>query len=230
MPEVQLHDSVLDEWGMGIVTGAYPPGARIALDDDVTSQQASRTVGREAVRVLESMGLVTVKRRAGAIVNPPEKWHSYDPRVIAWRLRGPDRAAQLHALSELRAAVEPVAARLAAARATPDQWARLTEGVMGLVTNSPAASGPAYLAADALFHRTLLEASGNVMFAALGGVVEAVLTGRTEHGLMPAVANPEAVRLHADVAARIQAGDGAGAEASMRAIVDEADAAVQADA
>lgn len=228
MTDVALHDSVLDEWGMGIVTGAYRPGDRISLDDDVTAQRASRTVGREAVRVLESMGLVTVKRRAGAVVNPPDKWHSYDPRVIRWRLRGPDRVAQLHALSELRAAVEPVAARLAAARATPEQWAKLTEGVMGLVAHQKAADGPAYLAADALFHRTLLEASGNVMFAALGGVVEAVLAGRTRHDLMPAVANPVAVQWHADVAARIQGGDAAGAEQAMRAIVDEADEAVQA--
>jgi DNA-binding FadR family transcriptional regulator len=221
-----LHDSILDAWGMGIIAGAYPPGARIALDDAVTGFKASRTVSREAVRVLESMGLVTVRRRVGATVNPPERWNSFDPRIIAWRLRGPDRIAQLHALAELRLAVEPVAARLAASRAAPEHRARLTEGAIGLAAHSHEADGAAYLAADVLFHRALLDASGNVMFAALGGVVEAVLAGRTRHGLMPVAANPVALRLHTEVATAVQSRDADGAERAMREIVTEADRAV----
>jgi DNA-binding FadR family transcriptional regulator len=223
-----LHDRVLDAWGMGIVAGAYAPGVRVGLEDGVTTAKASRTITREAIRVLESMGLVTVRRRLGAIVNQSEKWNAFDPRVIAWRLRGPDTAAQLHQLSQLRAAVEPAAARLAAANSTPKQWAALTEAAIGLVANSRAADGPDYLNADARFHRTLLQASGNPMFAALGGVVEAVLRGRTEHSLMPTTANPLALRLHSDIAAAVSSGDAATAEAASRALVAEADQAVQA--
>ncbi|MDR2565043.1 MAG: FCD domain-containing protein [Bifidobacteriaceae bacterium] len=225
---VSLHNRVLDAWGMGIVAGAYPPGSRIALDDGVTTEKASRTITREAVRVLESMGLVTVRRRLGAVVNPPERWHAFDPQLIAWRLRGPDTAAQLHHLSQLRAAVEPAAARLAAAQAAPEQWAALTEAAISLVAHSRQATGAEYLEADIRFHRALLTASGNPMFAALGGVVEAVLRGRTEQSLMPSTANPAALRLHGDIAAAITAGDGAAAEAASRALVDEADQAVQA--
>ncbi|MDR0594509.1 MAG: FCD domain-containing protein, partial [Bifidobacteriaceae bacterium] len=196
-----LHDRVLDAWGMGIVSQAYPPGGRISLEDGVTGQQASRTIAREAVRVLESMGLVTVRRRIGAVVNPPEQWNAFDPRLIGWRLRGPDTAAQLHQLAQLRAAVEPAAARLAAAHSTPAHWAALTEAAIGLVANSRSAGGADYLAADVVFHRTILKASGNPMFAALGGVVEAILRGRTGQSLMPATANPLALRLHSDIAA-----------------------------
>ena len=67
----------------------------------------------------------------------------------------------------------------------------------------------AYLVADMVFHRTLLEASGNEMLAALATVVAEVLAGRTHHDLMPAQPNPEAIRLHGEVARAVQAGDAA---------------------
>ncbi|MDR1852732.1 MAG: FCD domain-containing protein [Propionibacteriaceae bacterium] len=222
-----LHESVLDQWGEGIVSGKYLPGDRISLDDEVTGQKASRTVGREAMRVLESMGMVTVKRKSGAVVNPPARWHSFDPQLISWRLDSDDRAAQLHALSELRLAVEPVAARLAALNASAQQWADLTEAAITMAANSDQADQPAYLDADMRFHATLLAASGNYMFESLSGVVKAVLQGRTRHGLMPSHANPEAVQLHVDIAAAVGAKDADRAEAAMREIVEEADHAVQ---
>ena len=76
--------------------------------------------------------------------------------------------------------------------------------------------------ADVLFHRTLLQASGNEMFGALDTVVAEVLAGRTHHGLMPATPEPGAVRLHADVAEAVQARDAAGARRAMQAIIEEA--------
>jgi DNA-binding FadR family transcriptional regulator len=80
--------------------------------------------------------------------------------------------------------------------------------------------------ADKVFHRTLLEASGNEMFRALNGVVAAVLTGRTHHGLMPERPNTAAIALHDEVARAIRLRDEAGAERAMRAIIDEASTAV----
>jgi len=101
--------------------------------------------------------------------------------------------------------------------------------VIGMAATSRAANMPAYLEHDKDFHLTLLQASGNPMLAGLSTVVTSVLEGRTEHALMPAVADAEALRLHGEVAAAVQAGAGAAAEASMRAIVAEsADAIEQA--
>jgi DNA-binding FadR family transcriptional regulator len=213
---------------MAIVEGRYAPGERVALADPVTGVDASRTVAREATRVLEALGMVTVRRRMGAVVNPPQRWNSFDPRLISWRLRSRDVAAQLRWLSQLRSAVEPMAAALAAQAAQPEQWAALTEAAINMVAQSRDATGEEYLAADAAFHRTLLTASGNPMFAALGGSVEAVLRGRTEGGLMPREADARAVRLHGDVAAAVAAGDAAAAEQAMRQIVEEANRAAQA--
>ena len=224
--EGTLHDRLLDQWGAAIVGGAIAPGDRLPIPD-LDSQRPSRTVTREVTRVLEAMGLVTVKRKVGATVNPYQLWNIFDPQVIEWRLRGPDRGRTLHELSELRACVEPMAAQLAAGHADHDQWARLTRAAIDMVANADRADGPDYLRADETFHRTLLEASGNTMFAALGDVIASVLSGRTRHELMPRKADEKALRLHGDVAALIRRGDADGARHAMDWIVDESDRAVE---
>ena len=176
---------------------------------------------REAVRVLESLGMVETRQRVGITVLPESRWSPYNPRVLRWRLDGPDRIAHLRELGELRQAVEPMAARLAAVRATPEQCGELTAAVMGMSATARMANSESYLEHDIRFHTTLLHASGNPMLSSLGSIVVAVLEGRTEHALMPSVANPEAVRLHGDVAAAVQAGDADAAEQSMRSILAE---------
>ena len=224
--EGTLHDRLLDQWGAAIVDGAIAPGDRLPAPD-LDSQRPSRTVTREVTRVLEAMGLVTVKRKVGATVNHCQLWNIYDPQVIEWRLRGPDRGRTLHELSELRACVEPMAAQLAASRADQDQWAKLTRAAIDMVANADRADGPDYLQADETFHRTLLEASGNAMFAALGDVIASVLSGRTRHELMPRKADEKALRLHGDIAALVRRGDAEGARHAMEWIVDESDRAVE---
>ena len=224
--EGTLHDRLLDQWGAAIVDGTIAPGDRLP-SPDLDSQRPSRTVTREVTSVLEAMGLVTVKRKVGATVNPCQHWNIYDPQVIEWRLRGPDRGRALHELSELRACVEPMAAQLAASHADQDQWAKLTRAAIDMVANADRADGPDYLRADETFHRTLLEASGNAMFAALGDVIASVLSGRTRHELMPRKADEKALRLHGDVAALIRRGDAEGARHAMEWIVDESDRAVE---
>lgn len=54
-----------------------------------------------------------------------------------------------------------------------------------------------------------------------------VLAGRTRHDLMPPVPEPAAIRLHADVAEAVRAGNAAATETAMRAILDEAAVAIQ---
>ena len=218
-----LHERAVDELGSKIVTGEITAGTVLTSE----SLGISRSVLRESIRVLEALGLVGARRRMGTTVLPETSWHMLDPRVIAWRLSGPDRLRQLGYLSELRSAVEPVAARLASRRATPEQCGELTAAIIGMVTTRRSADDEQYLAHDRDFHRILLESSGNPAFAALSGVVAEALTGRTVHALMPHTANPRALELHEQVVTCVRSGDGDGAERAMRAIVTEADAAVQ---
>ncbi len=223
-----LHDALVERWGSEIVSGVRPAGSRIAGDQAATDLGVSRTVVREAIRVLESLGLVSVRRRVGATILPSERWSPFDHRVLRWRLSGPEQIPLLRSLGELRSAIEPLAARLAADRASPEQCGALAAAAIGMAATSRAANTPAYLQHDVDFHLALLHASGNPMLIGLSDIVVAVLVGRTEHSLMPSTANATALRLHGDVAAAVQAGDASGAQAAMRGIVAETSEAIEA--
>ena len=223
-----LHAGLLEKLGMLIAEGDLAEGQVLRTEELEAHYAVSRTVAREAIRVLESMGLVTSRRRVGVTVSPRAQWNVFDPMLIRWRLAGSGRADQLRSLSELRAGFEPAAARYAATRATPEQCGVLTKAVMDMAVHGRAGDLQPYLEADILFHRTLLEASGNEMLAALADVVAEVLTGRTLHGLMPAMPEPGAIRLHADVAQAVQARDADAAHRAMSEIITEATGAMLA--
>ncbi|MDX3797565.1 FadR/GntR family transcriptional regulator [Streptomyces sp. AK04-3B] len=217
-PDRGLHGRVLDALGPAITAGEYPPGSVLRTDELAQRFDVSRSVMREAVRVLESMDLVESRRRVGVTVRPRSAWNVYDPQVIRWRLAGADRPHQLRSLTVLRSAIEPVAAGLAARHATAEQCAELTECALGMVAHSRGHRLEGYLVHDMAFHRVILAASGNEMFARLGDVVAEVLAGRTHHEVMFEDPDPAAVTLHVQVAEAVRAGDAARAEQLTREI------------
>ena len=221
-----LHRNLLEALGTAIASGQYPAGEVLTLDGVSAEHGVSRSVAREAIRVLESMGMVASRRRVGLTILASEKWNVFDPLVIRWRLESDDRAALLVSLSELRRGFEPAAAALAARRADPHQCRIMAAAVSDMVVHGRSGDLESYLLADKVFHRTLLEASGNEMFRALNDVVAEILTGRTHHHMMPSNPNPVAIELHDDVARAIRLRDEPAAERAMRAIIDEAAAAV----
>lgn len=219
MPAQGLHGQVLAALGPAIASGEYPPGMVLRIEELEARFGVSRTVIREAVRVLESMRLVGSRRRVGVTVRPREEWSVFDPLLIRWRLANSDRPNQLRSLTELRWAVEPVAASLAAQYATPDQCGELTGVTIKLASAAKARDLTTFLEHDTAFHRLVLIASGNEMFARLHETVAEVLAGRTAHHLMPAEPEPTAVRWHAEVADAIRCGEASRAEETMRQIV-----------
>lgn len=201
-----MHRTVADELGKQIVAGTVEPGTVISLADLEERYSVSRTVAREVMRRLEILGLIKVRRRIGLVVNTPEGWDVMNPRVIRWRLDGPGRDDQLRSLLDLRIAMEPVAARLAATHASDEDAQLLLDTAHKIRELGEQGLGQTdeYLMTDVSYHTTLLRVSGNEMLAALHGVVEAVMAGRTRLGFSPEVPDREVVRLHEVTARAIQ--------------------------
>jgi DNA-binding FadR family transcriptional regulator len=216
-----LHRRMLDAVGEAIASGRYGPGYRLTLDELQREFAVSRTVARDTMRVLETMNLVTSRRRVGIVVQDPAQWNVYDPQLVRWRLTSPHRDEQYASLTELRIAVEPLAAAGAARRASGTQRVELTRLAADLRRLGESGDLEAFLDADIAFHRLILSSSGNEMFAALEGMVAEVLTSRTRQGRMPFHPRNEALDAHERAAAAIARGDANDAEAAAREILHE---------
>lgn len=212
---------VVDVLGREIASGTLVAGAVLNLTQLESRFGVSRTVAREAMRQLQALGMITARRRVGLIVGPQSRWDVLNPLVIRWRLDSPGRNQQLYSLTDLRAAIEPTAARLAASEATPEERARLLELAERLVTLGRQRRGdqPEYLATDVEYHRLLLRASHNEMLIACEPAVEAVLVGRNKLGLTPRDPDPLVLEDHRGVATAVAAGDGDLAEETLRRVV-----------
>lgn len=216
------HSSVLDDLGRRIAGGQLPAGTVLTLAGLEEEYGVSRTVIREAVRVLESKTMVESKRRVGVTVTPMNRWHVLDPGLIRWRLESPARAQQLVALTELRLAVEPAAARLTALRASEEARAEIGRLAAVLKELGEAGRGDSeeYLAADIAFHNCLLESCGNLMLSAIKEPIAQVISGRHHAGLTPGVPVHESLHNHVEAASAIVRGDVEGAGNYVRAYVE----------
>ncbi|MGO1518103.1 MAG: FadR/GntR family transcriptional regulator [Arthrobacter sp.] len=222
-----LQEPIVETLGREIVDGVLAPGDRLTLDALQSRFGVSRTVMRDCMRVLESLRLVYAKRRIGLVVQESRFWNAYDRRVIRWRLSGPGRERQFTELTELRVAVEPLAAAGAARRAPSQAREEIVSLAAQLRRLGEEGDLEGFLAVDIAFHALLLRASGNSMFAELDGVVAEVLSGRTHQGMMPFHPREKALAEHEAVAAAVAAADGPGAERHMQVLVDEVRAALE---
>lgn len=187
---------LLDE----IRSGTLAPGARLREIELAERLGISRTPVREAIRQLESDGLVTHLPRQGATIRSLDH-------------------AEVVELYEMRAVLEGTAARLAARAASDIELAELA------ALNAELATAPAGAQAreiNRVFHRTLIEAARNrFLIKAMSALQKTLLIlGPTT------LAEPDravaAVAEHGAVLGALMARDGAGAEAAMRAHVEAA--------
>ncbi|GAA3773005.1 FCD domain-containing protein [Microbacterium kribbense] len=217
----QLHETVLADIGRRIVGGEYPEGAVLLAEHLGHQFSVSRSVIREVVRALESLGLVKSVKRLGIRVLPRPQWNVFDPLIIRWRLALPgERGAQLWSLTELRSAIEPPAAALSALN-MPTQDAStllILAGQMREIGRS--GDLETFLEFDIRFHTAILEGSANEMFAKLGVAVGEVLSGRTREGLMPDHPQEEALQQHIEIARAINVRDPAAARMAAQKVID----------
>lgn len=215
-----LHQDLLDALGIEIVGSEPRAGVVMSIDEIAEAHSVSRSVVREVLRVLASMGLVASKRGVGTVVLQARSWNVFDPQVVRWRLASENRLAQLRSLAELRAAFEPEAAALAAMRADDATVGSLV-GLAARLWVAGHTDGSEFIELDVTFHTMVLEASGNEMFASLAPAVSEILRGRVRHHLTPSLPADAALERHMALARAIQKREPDAARALARQIVDE---------
>ena len=153
---------MLEELGRAIVTGKYDK-ERFPTEDELTARyNVSRTVTREAVKMLTAKGLLKAKPRAGTTVQPPSAWSVFDPDVLRWMLERKFSLELLRHFNELRVAIEPQAAALAAYAEPGPAHATIEAGLQRMEAAERGEEDT--LEADIAFHIAVLEASANPFF------------------------------------------------------------------
>jgi DNA-binding FadR family transcriptional regulator len=193
----KLTYGLLDALGRSIVIGYYDTHV-FPVEAELAKQHCvSRSVTREAVKMLCAKGLLSSRPRHGTIVEPTTSWNLFDPDVLRWLLERKFSASLLRHFHQLRLAIEPAAAALAAVHADAAQLATINEGVTQLEAADNGHDDP--LDAGISFRIAVLQASNNPFFLQFRDVVSMALrsssqfTSRTS-GRFASVADHAAVR------------------------------------
>ncbi|MEH7072621.1 FadR/GntR family transcriptional regulator [Neobacillus drentensis] len=153
-------DQLVYDLGKKIVTGEFAPGELLPKVEVVSERlEVSRTVVREALRVLSTMGLVRSNQRAGTVVLPRSDWQWWNLDVLSWVLEDEKNRDFLVHLSEVRLGLEPTAAELAAKRATDQDMIKIKDAFERL--EQSIGDEKAWARADYDFHESILQASHN---------------------------------------------------------------------
>lgn len=216
-----LTTSIVQDLGVAIVTGTYSKENPFPVEADLCKQyNASRSVLREAVKMLTAKGLLNARPRQGTWVQPEESWNLLDPDVLRWLLERKFSLRLLIEFTQIRLAVEPCAAALAARSAGPAELSTISSAIERMLAAERGEDDP--LESDIAFHSSVLRASGNPFYAQLRELIETALRFSIRRTNAYKGVRLASVMDHKKVSDAIFARDPQGAESAMRAIVQEA--------
>lgn len=212
---------VTGELGRRIVGRVYPAESTLPLEAALLDEfGVSRTVLRDAIKSLESKGLLEARQRKGTCVTPRQRWNLLDADVLGWIAQSDADPELLIRLTEVRMIVEPGACALAVEtgnkaglQRVEAAWLRMVEGV-----DEPAR----FVEADRDFHIALLMAPGNEYLAAIGTAISAALRVSLHRTNPTARSNRASLPAHERIVSALRAGDGEAAARESRRQLDEA--------
>lgn len=217
---LSAHRMVTEGIGLRILKGEFKVGELLPSPEELAEHyKVSRTVQREAFKTLAAKGLVASKTKIGTWVTPVKSWNMFDAELLEWRTRlGMDRHF-IASLFEVRRALEPEAAALAALHARPEQVDQLRKIVAEM---TDCVDPGRYIELDLALHLAITEASGNPFMQSLGGLIEAALAAAFARSTPQR--NPAQLRFsasqHGKIFTAIEAGDAEAARRAMTEVID----------
>jgi len=214
-----IHGKVVGTVGRRIVSGYHQSGDVLLADALGSDLGVSKTVVREALKVLAAKGLVDSRPKLGTVVRERSSWNLLDPDLVAWQGQCGPSQRFLRDLAEVRAAVEPTAARLAAKRRDDDDLRRLRRALRAMAGAGD--DGNSAIEADLAFHEAMLFATHNELLGQMRMLVDPALRVRDEllHRQTPWL---DPLPEHQEVFEAIVAGNGGRAAAAMAGLLERA--------
>lgn len=168
---VSVIDQVVEELKSSIVGGAYAVGEKLPTEHALCEKLGvSRPTVREALRVLQAIGLIELRPGRGAFV---ARTSELDQKSIAaWFA---ENKPELRELMEVRQAVEPLAVRLAAQRRSERDLQRLRAVHEGFEAAVKASNAAELALLDEEFHTAIVEAARNTLLTKIHRLVVAEL-------------------------------------------------------
>ncbi|UDY36681.1 FadR/GntR family transcriptional regulator [Dermatobacter hominis] len=228
-PRRKTHAVVADELRDRILNGELVEGEHLPVEEELTAQfGVARTTLREALRVLESQGLITIRRGRGGgpIVTHPDLAPISMALAASLQLQG----TSVSDLDDARRLIEPQIAGQLARRHRPEDLTALQEAIDLAAEAAERDDAMAFGLAAAGVHDALVESSGNRTLSTLSKLLQHMVRAyytrnidRIDQRLMR-----RAVRGYRKLLDLIDAGDEAGAaahwEATMRYTIGAHDA------
>ncbi|MGQ7844755.1 FadR/GntR family transcriptional regulator [Granulosicoccus sp. 3-233] len=227
--------SAVNILGTRIVRGDWPVGGVVAREADLVEElQVSRSVIREAFRILGAKGMIRSRTSDGTRVQPRSEWRLLDPDVMDWRIKAGETESLLRDLLRVRLILEPgvayhatVHADDAGKQAVHDAWAAKVE-----IFDAPGLSHEErrneFIRADLQFHRAFLSIAGSELLDQLYAVIEAALSLLLDLQMQARgyttelIGMDEGHALHEEVYNAFAAGDAPLAERAMRELIKRA--------
>jgi DNA-binding FadR family transcriptional regulator len=215
------HKSIARSLGIAIVTGQHLEGTTLPGEIELAEQAGvSRSVIREALRMLNAKGLVESRPKAGTRVRERANWNLLDPEMLAWMFEGAPSLDFVRSLFQLRMIVEPAAAELAAVQRSAQQLSRMGHAlevmaIHGLRTQEGQS-------ADQRFHATILQATRNELLVSLSSSIAAAVRWTTFFKYRTGTQYKDPIPVHRELFEAIANGDGAVARAVTERLIGDA--------
>ena len=169
-----LTQHITHELGVAIVAGEYSGDAAFPTENQLCEKfSASRSVLREAVKMLTAKGLLAARPRQGTWVQDEEHWNLLDPDVLHWLLERKFSLSLIRQFTETRRAFETQAAYFAAKKAKPTSLEKIEEALKRMEAAQNGDDNP--LQSDIAFHVAILHASENPFYIQLEDLVSCAL-------------------------------------------------------
>lgn len=222
LENLNLSQQIANAIGKSVISGEIAPGNSMPTEAQLSETYGvSRTAIREAVKILTAKGMISSKPRQGIRVEPEMKWNIYDAQVLSWLLASKPSLQVLKEFLQVRIAIEPQAAALAASLANEEAITMIGKAVkdMRAVANN---DFEGLHEADLQFHISLLHASGNRFIYQFKEFIETALKVSFQHTTPAKGNNREVCDEHDLIYQAICAGDSELAKKRTIALIEVA--------